>query len=82
MAARNEPMTNVTEMTELIFTPISWLVSKSLETARMAMPTLVWLMSSTSRMTSTTTSTGVTSVTIFVVAPKTFTDWEIQGMVG
>ena len=82
MAARNEPMTNVTEMTELIFTPISWLVSKSLETARMAMPTLVWLMSSTSRMTSTTTSTGVTSVTIFVVAPNTFTDWEIQGMVG
>ena len=75
-------MMKVTEMTELIFTPISWLVSKSLETARMAMPTLVWLISSTSSATSTITSTGVTSVTMRVVAPNTLTDSEIQGMVG
>ena len=44
--------------------PISWLVSKSLDTARMAMPILVWLMSMTSAITSTSVSTGVMMVTI------------------
>lgn len=48
----------------------------------MAMPILVWLMNSTSSTTSTSVSTGVTSVTIFVVAPNTLTVSEIQGMVG
>ena len=37
-------MTKVMEMTLLILMPMSWLVSKSLLTARMAMPILVWLM--------------------------------------
>ena len=41
MAARKEPMTNVALITRLILMPISWLVSKSLDTARMAMPILV-----------------------------------------
>ncbi len=44
-------MTNVAEMTELILMPISWLVSKSRDTARMAMPILVWLISITSATT-------------------------------
>ena len=39
--ARKEPITNVMEMTLLILMPMSWLVSKSLLTARMAMPILV-----------------------------------------
>ena len=38
-------MTKVTEMTVLILMPMSWAVSKSRDTARMAMPTLVRLMS-------------------------------------
>ena len=36
-AARKEPMINVTLITALMRMPMSWLVSKSLETARMAM---------------------------------------------
>ena len=72
----------VIEMTLFILMPMSVLVSKSLATARMAMPIFVWLMSSTSSTTSTSVSTGVTSVTIFVVAPNTLTVSEIQGMVG
>ena len=42
----------VIEMTLFILMPMSVLVSKSLATARMAMPILVWLMSSTSSTTS------------------------------
>ena len=63
-----EPMMNVVEITLLILMPISWLVSKSLETARIAMPILVLLISSTSATTSTMVSTGVTTVTTLVVA--------------
>ena len=75
-------MTKVMEMTELILMPISWLVSKSRDTARMAMPILVWLISATRATTSNIVSTGVTTVTILVVAPKIVTESEIQGIVG
>ena len=60
-------MMNVAEMTLLILIPISWAVSKSLDTARMAMPIFVLLISMTSPTTSRITSTGVTSVTTFVI---------------
>ncbi len=60
----------VTEITELILMPMSWLVSKSLATARMAMPTLVWLMSWVRATTRATTRKGVTTVTTLVVVPK------------
>ena len=81
-AAKKEPMIKVTEMTLLILIPINWLVSKSLATARIAIPTLVWLISCTSRMTSMMVSTGVIRVTRLVVAPNRSTWSEIQGMVG
>ena len=81
-AARAEPMTKVTEITELILMPMSWLVSKSLATARMAMPILVWLMSCISTATSTMVSTGVTRVTTLVVAGPMVTCSEIRGMAG
>ncbi len=55
-------------MTWLIRMPMSLDVSKSLLTARIAMPIFVWLISCTSSITSSSVSTGVTSVTIFVVA--------------
>ena len=75
-------MTKVMEMTELILIPMSWLVSKSRETARMAMPILVFLMKSTRAMTRTRTRTGVTRVTILVVAPPMVTELDSQGMEG
>ncbi len=75
-------MTKVVEMTRLILMPISWLVSKSRLTARMAMPILVWLIRATSATTSTMVSMGVMTVTILVVAPKIVTLSEIHGMVG
>ena len=81
-AARNEPMMNVVEMTELIFMPISWEVSKSLDTARMAMPILVRWISSTSPATSAMVSTGVTMVTIFVEAEPSVMESLIQGSTG
>jgi len=43
--ASAEPMTKVAEMTLLTLMPIRRAVSKSLETARMAIPILVWLIS-------------------------------------
>ena len=75
-------MTKVIDMTLLILIPISWLVSKSRETARMAMPILVWLISSTSATTSRMVRKGVTIVTLLVVAPKIVTESEIHGIVG
>ena len=60
--ARKEPITKVMEITELILMPISWDVSKSRETARMAIPILVWLISSTSATTSTMVRMGVMMV--------------------
>ena len=41
-AARKEPIIKVALITLFIFMPISWLVSKSLDTARMAMPIFVF----------------------------------------
>ena len=48
----------------------------------MAMPILVWLMSMTSAITSTSVSTGVMMVTILVVAVPMVTDSEMKGMLG
>ena len=62
-------MTKVMEMTLLILMPISRAVSKSLETARMAMPILVWLISWVSSTISTSTRTGVMMTTSFVEVP-------------
>ena len=73
-------MTNVKEMTELILMPISCAVSKSLEAARMAIPIFVFLVSHTRTSTRRMVSTGVTSVTRLVCAPKTVIMSETQGM--
>ena len=81
-AARREPITKVTEMTVLTLMPMSRAVSKSLDTARMAMPILVCLMKRDSATTSTMVSTGVTSVTRLVTAPKTLTVSLSQGSCG
>ena len=75
-------MMKVTEMTELILMPMSWLVSKSLATARMAMPTLVRLISWVRARTRRMTSTGVTTVTHLVGAPRMVTDSERKGREG
>ena len=53
--------------------PMSELVSKSRETARIAIPIFVCLMSITSRNTRTIVRTGVMTVTILVVAEPIFT---------
>jgi hypothetical protein len=74
-AARPLPMTKVKLMTALMRTPMSWLVSKSLDTARMAMPILVFLMRATSSRTSTTVSTGVMKVTSVVEMFPSVTLW-------
>ena len=75
-------MMNVALMTRLIFMPMSCAVSKSLDTARMAMPIFVKRMSSTSAATRTIVSTGVIRVTRFVVAPNTVTMSESHGIAG
>ena len=62
--------------------PISWLVSKSFETARMAMPILVRLISSTRTATSRIVRIGVTTVTTLVVALPILMESEIQGIFG
>ena len=67
-------------MTELIFTPISWAVSKSRAAARMAMPILVFWIRYTSSTTSAMVRMGVTMVTRLVDAPSTRISSEIQGM--
>ena len=48
--------------------PMRRAVSKSRDTARIAMPVLVWLMKSTSAMTSRTVSSGVTTVMTFILS--------------
>ena len=60
----------VKEMTELIRMPMSCAVSKSLEAARMAMPTFVRLMRTTSPTTSSSVRIGVMTVTRLVDAPR------------
>jgi DNA primase large subunit len=62
-AARAEPITKVMEITELILMPMSLAVSKSFDTARMAMPIFVWRIRVVSSSTSATASTGVMRVT-------------------
>ena len=81
-AARREPSMNVIEITRLIFIPISWLVSKSLETALIAIPIFVCLISNVRRTTRITVKTGVMSVTTLVEAPQICTDLERTGISG
>ena len=69
-------------MTELILMPMSWLVSKSLATARMAIPTFVWLMSWVRASTKASTRKGVKMVTHLVEVPAIFTVSDRKGMVG
>ena len=69
-AARKEPIMKVTEITLLILIPMSWLVSKSFATALIAIPIFVLLTRIESRITRIITSTGVTTVTTLVGAPK------------
>ena len=73
-------MTKVMEMTELIFTPMSCAVSKSLAAARMPMPIFVFLMSATSTNTSAIVRIGVTTVTRLVDSPKSMIESEIHGI--
>ena len=73
---------NVIDMTLFILIPISWLVSKSLETARIAIPIFVCFISSESRMTSAIVRNGVMTVTIFVVESHITMDEESHGMEG
>ena len=80
--ARKEPIMNVAEITLLILIPISWLVSKSFETARMAIPILVLLISSTRATTRTITRIGVTTVTTLVLAAPICMVSDIRGIVG
>ena len=81
-AARPEPITNVMEMTELMRMPMSWLVSKSWDTARMAMPILVCLISITRAITRPIVRMGVTMVTTLVDAVKICTLSLSQGRTG
>ena len=81
-AARNEPMMNVMEITRLIFTPMSCAVSKSLDTARMDMPNLVWLMMSTSTTISTTATSGEMNTASLSLTPNTRTLWLTRGISG
>ena len=81
-AARAEPMTKVMEITELILMPMSWLVSKSLATARMAMPTLVWLMSWVRATTRAITRKGVRMTTHLMGVPAIVTVSDRKGMAG
>ena len=60
--------------------PMSCAVSKSLDAARIAMPIFVFFVSQSRTKTSRIVSTGVTSVTRLVDAPKTLIVSEIQGM--
>ena len=75
-------MINVKEMTELILMPISCAVSKSLDAARMAMPTFVRLMRITSATTSASVRIGVMTVTRLVDAPRIVMVSEIHGSSG
>ena len=81
-AARAEPMTKVAEITELILMPISWLVSKSLATARMAMPILVWLISWVRTITRATTRKGVRMTTHLMGVPAMVMVSPRKGRVG
>ena len=75
-------MAKVMLMTLLILMPMSSLVSKSRDTARMAMPTLVFLIIITSTITRMTVRMGVMMVTILVEAVPIWTCLDRKGMEG
>ena len=75
-------MMKVTMMTRLMSIPISSEVSKSRDTARIAIPIFVWLISITSANTSAIVKIGVMTVTILVCAPSTVTVFCRNGMDG
>ena len=62
--------------------PMSCAVSKSTDTARIAIPILVWLMSITSAITSAMVKNGVMTVTRDVSIPNSRTGSEIHGIAG
>ena len=66
-AASKEPMKKVKEIVESTLIPISLDASVSFETARIAMPIFVWLISCRSMIVSTTVRIGVRIVTREVV---------------
>ena len=82
MAAKNEPMIKVVLMTEFSLIPISSAVSKSLDTARIAIPIFVCLIKNTRASTKRMVKNGVIMVTRFVMAPIMFTVSEIHGIEG
>ena len=63
IAARKLPIIKVLLIVLFRRTPISWAVSKSFETARMAIPVFVWLIRNISPITSRMVNTGVIKVT-------------------
>ncbi len=75
-------MTKVSEMIALSLMPISWLVSKSFATARIAMPTLVRLIIKDNANTKARTRNGVSSTTHFVGVPAMVTVSESNGRAG
>ena len=75
-------MMNVMEMTRLIFTPMSCAVSKSLDTARMDIPNLVWLIISTRMTISTTATSGEMNTASLSFTPNTRMLWLIRGISG
>ena len=74
MAARPEPMANVTEMVVFTSMPISCAAPLSSETARMALPSFVLLMNVVSRIMMTTHTTIVRIVMYETVRPPTSID--------
>ena len=75
-------MIKVMEMTLFTLIPMRRLVSKSVDTERIAMPIFVWLISWISATTSTIIRIGVRTVTTFVVAEPMVIVFEINGIVG
>ena len=76
------PTKNVVVMVLFTWMPSSALIVWFCDTQRIAPPTFVRLISSTNAITSTSVSTGVISVTTFVLVPNTFTVLEIHGITG
>ena len=75
-------MTKVMEMTRSMRMPMSCAVSKSLATARMAMPILVCLITITSAMTNRMVSTGVRIASRRTVMPPISISVRSQGILG
>ena len=75
-------MAKVMEMTELILIPINWEVSKSRETARMAIPILVFWIRITRMTTSTMVRMGVMMVMRLTLRLPICMTWVRKGMSG